>query len=89
MRCILQLDRYRKISLTYKLFIMLQVSSVLPYSKKLKKQSSKMQIMQFNERNPENIVFFTSQGGLGPLPPVGVPLLIRIIPPLSKMPDSC
>ena len=37
---------------------MLQASSVLPHSKKLKKQTSKMQMTSFNGRNPENIVFF-------------------------------
>ena len=51
-----------------KLFIMLQASSVLPHSKQLKKQSSKMQITKFNGRNPENtsIVFFQVPRGSGP-----------------------
>ena len=46
-------------------------------TKSFKQQTSKMQITQFNGRNPENIVFFRSQGGR---PPVEAPLP----PPLTE-----
>ena len=74
-------SRVRKI--IYTLITMLQASSVLPYSKKLKKQTSKMQITQYNGRNPKKYSVFRSQGVPRPPPSVGAPLVSAHCPLFS------